>query len=240
MTRLTPRDRRLATELENMQKLVKDSSFVQFEARPEHLPEEYIVTFNCLSLISKPQWGPGPLPRDWRRNPPSWVGNSHAAHIYLPADYPRQPPQIRLVTPVYHPNIKHLEDSARELEELAERIGGIENLRRAFQAHPELQAQLQRLFASYVCIDGIIRPEGGGNYMVRSTLHDICNELGQMIMFQRYNLAHGLNDDAVTWTEWAEKQKNMLPIDNRPFLDKLPPVIRVIDISEELEIEVVD
>lgn len=228
MNELPPRDRRLDTEFKNMQKLTEDSSLVRFEAKPELFPEEYIVTFSCLGLASKPPQMPGILRGDWRqRRLLPWVRESHTAHIYLPARYPIQPPQIHFKTPIYHPNIKTL--SEQELVAiLAERVGGIENVRQTIQEHPELQEKMRQRLATYICLDGLKPSKEGGNYTMRLTLYDICHELGQIIMFQRYNLADPLDMDARDWTAWAEKQ-GILPIDNRPFLDKLSPVIRVID-----------
>ena len=33
------------------------------------------------------------------------VGQTHRAEVFLPLDYPRQPPFCRMLTPVFHPNI---------------------------------------------------------------------------------------------------------------------------------------
>ena len=236
---LPPRDRRLNSELEYMKKLQRDSSFVQFEVNRKDLPEEYVVTFTCLGLVAEPAWNSQDLDPRWRHEtPPNWIGERHIVHIYLPIQFPIAPPQLRFKTPIYHPNIRNLADGVKDLDKLAERVGGYQKLQKAFQDNPEMQRMAQNLFSAFICLDGIKAPEAGGNYSHRLTLYDICHELGQMIMYQRYNIADPLNHDAAQWAAKAEKQENILPIDNRPFLDKLPPVIHVLKQEEDLGIEI--
>ncbi|HNW33846.1 MAG TPA: ubiquitin-conjugating enzyme E2 [Candidatus Ozemobacteraceae bacterium] len=55
-------------------------------------PEKYQIEFLVNSLVMKPDGSVA-------------VKNSHLAEIYLTRSYPRQPPQCRMLTPVFHPNI---------------------------------------------------------------------------------------------------------------------------------------
>lgn len=239
MENLPPRIRRLKAELENIQKLTEDSSFVCFTPQPADFPEEYTVTFSCLGLIAKPEWKKEvPLPRDWRNSKklPPWIGDEHIAHIYLPAGYPEIPPQIYFKTPIFHPNITSRAKMIKKIGErlqLAEHLGGEEHLQELLRSEPELQN-------AHICLDGLRTPKNDGIYNRKLTLYDICHELGQIITYKRYTLAHTLDSEAEEWTRWAEKQENMLPIDNRPFLDKLPPVIVVFKDDEEINIEVAE
>ena len=61
-----------------------------------------------------------------------------------------------------------------------------------------------------------------------------------MIMLKRYNLSDPLDREAMDWTRWAEQQPGLLPLDNRLFLDKRPPVIQVLDeqTPDEFDIKV--
>jgi hypothetical protein len=230
MNELTPRDRRLVKELENMRHLVQDSSFVRFEARPdEHFPEEYVVTFSCLGLVRRPQAsGAMHIFKDWRsRRTLDGISESHVAHIYLPASYPDLPPLVQFMPPgLYHPNIRNLKEEDF-VAHVTEETGGIADVRQALERSPELRGHMQQQLGAYVCLDALKSPKDKGNYTRRITLYDICNELGQMIMLQIYNLGDPWDPDAAEWTKWAEK-KGLLPLDDRPFLDKLPPVVRVL------------
>ena len=207
---LTPRDRRLSAELDHLRELECDSSFFHLELVGDPFPpEEYKVTFTCRGLIRKPEPA---LP--WEQ----CIGESHKMHVYLPADYPLQPPQICLETPIFHPNIKYLEDWARDIEE---QLGGPDNMRRALQLRPELREEIRLARSRLICLDGIRSPRERGNYVPRVRLYDICRELGEMIMFQLYNLDDPLDEGAWRWTLWAQKQTGLLPIDRRVFLDRL-------------------
>ncbi len=55
-------------------------------------PDKYQIEFSVNSLVMNPK---GQVV----------AKNSHTAEIYLTATYPRQAPQCRMLTPVFHPNI---------------------------------------------------------------------------------------------------------------------------------------
>ncbi len=240
MSQLTPHDRRLQSELEGIKKLMQDSSFFHFETEDTFLPEEYTAIFTCLGLIAKPP----ALNSEWRQTVeshqkltgqlPPWLGNKHVAHIYLPRDYPAMPPQVRFLTPIFHPNIKTLTED--EWVHLAgNQVGNVEQVRQALETHPELRKKMREQLATYICLDELKPPREGGNYSPRLTLYDICCELGQMIMLKRYNLKDPLDRDAATWV-YAALQRSSLPIDTRSFLDRVPLVKTVIDPSPIIQV----
>jgi ubiquitin-protein ligase len=220
MSALPPRDRRLVRELEAMKQLAEDSAFVRFEAMPEVFPEEYVVTFTCLGLVKKPQEDDAWLLRgDWgSRRMVTGVSDTHIAHLYLPAGYPVLPPLVQFKTPLFHPNIRTLSIDDL-LAHMTEETGGIEDMRNMLERSPELRKHMASHVGAYVCLDALKSPEDGGNHTRRITLYDICNELGQMIMFQKYNLRDPWNTDAAAWTATAERL-GLLPFDNRPFVGR--------------------
>ena len=152
MSRLNSCDRRLASELANMRLLREHSSRVEFRAFPPEFPEMYIVTFKCLGAVSHPGFAcEDAMPPGWRKVPLPWLGHEHTIHIYLPAEYPRLPPRVRLSTPVFHPNFSPPEKFAAAYA-LMQAAGNEENLLHTLQSRPELRD----VFDSSVCIDGIV------------------------------------------------------------------------------------
>ncbi len=98
----SPRMRRLIADYELMRELVARSNVISFEARPTRpgLPTEtYIVTFKCKGIIGV----------DRKGNPK--FGNHHQVEIYLHSQYPQRWPGLKWLTPIWHPNINHLNGS---------------------------------------------------------------------------------------------------------------------------------
>ena len=62
-------------------------------------PETYIVTFNCKGIIDVDRQG----------NPK--FGTHHQVEIYLHNQYPQRWPGMKWLTPIWHPNINHLNGS---------------------------------------------------------------------------------------------------------------------------------
>lgn len=87
---MTPRDRRLAVDREEMAHLAEQSS-LKFSAsgRP---PDRYRLQFEAAGL----ELGEGEEPQ---------IRPSHEVEVFLPLDYPRRPPLIAWQTPIFHPNI---------------------------------------------------------------------------------------------------------------------------------------
>jgi ubiquitin-protein ligase len=104
MTSVTdsPRMRRLKADYELMQELAARSDLISFKAispLPNLPPERYIVTFKCKSIIDVDRQG----------NPK--YGNKHQVEIYLHNQYPQRWPGMKWMTPIWHPNIHHLNGS---------------------------------------------------------------------------------------------------------------------------------
>ncbi len=95
----SPRMRRLRGDYELMQELAARSDLITFKAisaRPNLPPERYIVTFKCRSIIDVDRQG----------NPK--YGDHHQVEIYLHNQYPQRWPGMKWLTPIWHPNINHL------------------------------------------------------------------------------------------------------------------------------------
>jgi ubiquitin-protein ligase len=98
----SPRMRRLRGDFELMQELAARSDLISFKTpglRAGMPPERYIVSFACKSIIGvdrsgKPQYG-----------------NNHQVEIYLHNQYPQRWPGMKWLTPIWHPNINHLNGS---------------------------------------------------------------------------------------------------------------------------------
>jgi ubiquitin-protein ligase len=98
----SPRMRRLRADYELMQELVSRSDLISFEARRPHAdlpPETYIVTFKCQGILDVDRQG----------NPR--FGTHHQVEIYLHNQYPQRWPGMHWLTPIWHPNINHLNGS---------------------------------------------------------------------------------------------------------------------------------
>jgi ubiquitin-protein ligase len=98
----SPRMRRLRADYELMKELASRSDLITFETKAARLslpPETYIVTFKCKSIIAV----------DGRGNP--GFGNLHQVEIYLHNQYPQRWPGMKWLTPIWHPNINHLNGS---------------------------------------------------------------------------------------------------------------------------------
>ena len=98
----TPRMRRLRGDYELMKELDSRSDLISFKsssANPNLPPERYIVTFKCKSIVSVDRAG----------NPK--FGEHHQVEIYLHNQYPQRWPGMKWLTPIWHPNIHHLNGS---------------------------------------------------------------------------------------------------------------------------------
>jgi ubiquitin-protein ligase len=98
----TPRMRRLRGDYELMVELASRSDLISFTSsstNPNLPPERYIVTFKCKSIVSVDRQG----------NPK--YGEHHQVEIYLHNQYPQRWPGMKWLTPIWHPNINHLNGS---------------------------------------------------------------------------------------------------------------------------------
>ena len=95
----SPRMRRLWADYQLMQELAARSDLIEFTAkaiRPGLPPETYIVTYKCKGIIGVDRQG---RPK---------FGDHHQVEIYLHNQYPQRWPGMKWLTPIWHPNINHL------------------------------------------------------------------------------------------------------------------------------------
>ena len=98
----SPRMRRLRADYELMQELSARTDMISVTAqapRPNLPPERYIVTFKCKSIAGVDSSG----------NPK--YADRHQVEIYLHNQYPQRWPGMKWLTPIWHPNINHLNGS---------------------------------------------------------------------------------------------------------------------------------
>lgn len=82
----------LKLEASSRRRIIIEPTIVQ----PGRPPESYVVTYKCKGIVNvDAEWAP-------------IYDNEHKASIYLPQDYPWRPPEVHLLTPIWHPNIDHL------------------------------------------------------------------------------------------------------------------------------------
>jgi ubiquitin-protein ligase len=89
----SPRLRRLRTDLAALERLQAESSVFGFR-RTGNPPQHYTVAFGGQSLA--------------RDRGKVVVRDRHEVEIKLGASYPRTMPEIRWLTPIYHPNISEI------------------------------------------------------------------------------------------------------------------------------------
>ena len=98
----SPRIRRLRADQQLIQEMAARSDMIQVEPvllHPGMPPERYLVTFKCKSIGSINQNGE-PV-----------YSEKHQVEIYLHNQYPQRWPGMKWLTPIWHPNIHHLNGS---------------------------------------------------------------------------------------------------------------------------------
>jgi ubiquitin-protein ligase len=89
----SPRLRRLRSDLAALEKLKAESSVFSFRPTGKP-PQQYVVAFDGKSLA--------------RDRGKVIVRDHHEVEIKLGSSYPRTMPEIRWLTPIYHPNISEI------------------------------------------------------------------------------------------------------------------------------------
>jgi ubiquitin-protein ligase len=90
---MSPRDRRLLNDNKELRFLVSEvDSPIRIKSEGGIPPDKYIIAFHLKGLQLDPQ--DKVVERDY-----------HEMEIYLPLEYPREKPQLKMLTPVFHPNI---------------------------------------------------------------------------------------------------------------------------------------
>jgi ubiquitin-protein ligase len=98
----SPRMRRLRADYQLILELVARSDLIKVEpvaVRPGLPPERYTVSYTCKGIIKV----------DSKGNPK--YGENHKVDIYLHNQYPQRWPGMKWLTPIWHPNINHLNGS---------------------------------------------------------------------------------------------------------------------------------
>lgn len=91
---------RLAIEYTKLMNLAARSSVIEVqpvEMQPGWPPEKYVITYRCRGIASIDEQQ---LPK---------VSEFHQVSMYMGSDYPLKEPYLRWLTPIWHPNIEHLE-----------------------------------------------------------------------------------------------------------------------------------
>lgn len=91
---------RLAIEYTKLMNLAARSSVIEIEpveVQPGWPPEKYVITYRCRGVAAV----------DEQQNPK--VSDFHQVSMYMGSDYPLKEPYLRWLTPIWHPNIEHLE-----------------------------------------------------------------------------------------------------------------------------------
>jgi ubiquitin-protein ligase len=91
---------RLAIEYTKLMNLAARSSFINVkpvEVQRGWPPEKYIVTYTCRGIASIDA------------NEAPVISNFHQVSMYMGSDYPLKEPYLKWLTPIWHPNIDHLE-----------------------------------------------------------------------------------------------------------------------------------
>jgi ubiquitin-protein ligase len=83
----SPRQRRLMADERQLREAFAAGPVAVEEAQGSP-PERYVVRFEVKSLVS-----------------PTDRAGGHRVEVVLPPDYPRLPPVVRMLTPIFHPNI---------------------------------------------------------------------------------------------------------------------------------------
>jgi ubiquitin-protein ligase len=95
----SPRMRRLKADFQLIQEMAAQSDLIKVQTvdiRPGFPPEKYIVTFKCKSIVDVDRLGK-----------PKYA-EFHQVEIYLHSQYPQRWPGLKWLTPIWHPNINHL------------------------------------------------------------------------------------------------------------------------------------
>lgn len=88
----SPRIRRVQSDYDRMKRRFADFPLIKIASAEGVPPEKYLITYNVKGLSAEPD---GTLrERD-----------QHTLEVNLTLGYPRRPPQCKLLTPIFHPNI---------------------------------------------------------------------------------------------------------------------------------------
>ena len=87
------RETRLRNDYQRIRDLVDRSDFIHVVATEGEPAEKYLIRFTCRG-VEKVSPGGKPVYRD-----------THDVSVYLHSEYPLKQPQLKWLTPMFHPNI---------------------------------------------------------------------------------------------------------------------------------------
>lgn len=91
-----PRQVRLETEWKKLQKLNEESDFVKVTPLQDgNAPEKYSVQFYCTGIVGI------------QGNQKPVTDTDHKVQMKCDSDFPTEPPKLKWLTPIWHPNIEH-------------------------------------------------------------------------------------------------------------------------------------
>ncbi len=91
--KLSPRQRRLASDFRMMQEHFSSFPLIHLEQALGNPPERYVVSYHVRGI-------------ECLRGNQIVYRDYHEVEIKLPGTYPRTPPTCRMLTPIFHPNIE--------------------------------------------------------------------------------------------------------------------------------------
>ena len=91
--KLSPRQRRLASDFRMIQNHFTDFPLIHLEQALGNPPERYVVSYHIRGI-------------ECLRGNQIVYRDYHEVEIKLPGTYPRTPPTCRVLTPIFHPNIE--------------------------------------------------------------------------------------------------------------------------------------
>ena len=95
-----PRHSRLTVEFTDLMNLADRSNFIKIDPIDRRLgwpPERYLVTYTCKGIAGIDDQG-APM-----------ISEFHQLDLYLSHDFPIREPDLKWLTPIWHPNIEHEE-----------------------------------------------------------------------------------------------------------------------------------
>jgi ubiquitin-protein ligase len=87
------RETRLRNDYERVRDLVNRSEFIHVVATEGSPPEKYLIRFTCRGVEKLSPSGSAVM------------SEQHEVSMYLHAEYPLKQPQLKWLTPIFHPNI---------------------------------------------------------------------------------------------------------------------------------------
>jgi ubiquitin-protein ligase len=195
---------RLRYELEQMHRLKREApNTFNFIAYGDP-PEKYEVEFRIRSLKDIQQTPQG----DWQ----PLYADVQVAVIELPADFPDVPPEMKIYTPIFHPNISSTRQNTYSIRNAQERYDQFSS-QTDKDAFKKWWDEEPSLGIAHICLD-ILKE----NWVMDYTVRDVCIEVAAMIAYKpnRYRGDDGYNQRAMAY---VREYPQYFPTDPRDFIE---------------------